>query len=100
MFEEDSIIIGEWKHRNFATEMIQQHNNSMNVEYNKIGENAGIVWRALNTRKYSWEELLKVTKLNPLELACAIGWLARENKIDSSANADVIYFELYHETYF
>lgn len=27
----------------------------MNMEYNKIGENAGIVWRALNTQKYSWE---------------------------------------------
>ena len=53
----------------------------MNMEYNKIGENAGIVWRALNTQKYSWEELLKVTELDPLELACAIGWLARENKI-------------------
>lgn len=24
----------------------------MNMEYNKIGENAGIVWRALNTQKY------------------------------------------------
>ena len=56
----------------------------MNMEYNKIGENAGIVWRALNTQKYSWEELLKVTELDPLELACAIGWLARENKLNFS----------------
>ena len=70
------------------------------MEYNKIGENAGIVWRALNTQKYSWEELLKVTELDPLELACAIGWLARENKLGFSVKTGIIYFELYHETYF
>ena len=72
----------------------------MNMEYNKIGENAGIVWRALNTQKYSWEELLKVTELPPLELACAIGWLARENKLSFSVKTGIVYFELYHETYF
>ncbi|WP_443908029.1 winged helix-turn-helix domain-containing protein [Prevotella sp.] len=70
------------------------------MEYNKIGENAGIVWRALNTQKYSWEELLKVTELDPLELACAIGWLARENKLSFFVKTGIIYFELYHETYF
>lgn len=72
----------------------------MDMEYNKIGENAGIVWRALNAQKYSWEELLKTTELNPLELACAIGWLARENKINFSIKNGIIYFELYHENYY
>lgn len=52
------------------------------MEWNKdlIGENAGIVWRTLYNSKMSWEELLKNTSLKPLELASAIGWLAREDK--------------------
>lgn len=70
------------------------------MEYNKIGENAGIVWCMLNSQKFSWEELLNITKLHPLELACAIGWLARENKISFSLETGITYFELYHETYF
>ena len=51
----------------------------MNKE--QIGENAGIVWRALHNNRCSWEELVTATGLNPLELAAAIGWLAREDKI-------------------
>lgn len=47
----------------------------------QIGENAGIVWRVLHDRRHSWEELVKITELHPLELASAIGWLAREDKI-------------------
>lgn len=46
-----------------------------------IGENAGIVWRALHNNTFSWEELLRNTSLNPIELACAIGWLARETRL-------------------
>lgn len=67
---------------------------------NFIGENAGIVWRALNNRKMSWEELQKSTGLTPLELASAIGWLARENKIYIQPDENVFYFYLYHENYF
>ena len=52
------------------------------MEKQMIGENAGIVWRALDNNTLSWEELVKSTELNPMELACAIGWLAREDKID------------------
>lgn len=29
----------------------------------------------------SWEELLKQMGLSTIEIACAIGWLAREDKI-------------------
>lgn len=67
---------------------------------NQIGEHAGIVWQTLHGKKYSWEELLKVTGLHPLELACAIGWLARENKIIISMERGIIYFETYHECYY
>lgn len=43
-----------------------------------IGENAGIVCRVLHDNKCSYEELMKATALNPLELACAIaGWRGR-----------------------
>lgn len=72
----------------------------MNTEFNNIGENAGIVWRALNNQKCSWEELLKTTGLHPLELSCAIGWLARENKVSFSLQTGIVYFELFRETYY
>lgn len=70
----------------------------MNKEH--IGENAGIVWSALHNNKCSWEELVKVTRLTPLELAAAIGWLARENKIHFSSAQGIMYFEVYHEYYY
>ena len=66
----------------------------------QIGENAGVVWRALHGRKHSWEELVKVTELYPLELAIAIGWLAREDKIRFSPERGIMYFEVYHEYYY
>lgn len=72
----------------------------MNMNNNEIGENAGIVWRALHGNKCSWEELVKATGLNPLELAAAIGWLARENKIIISPQGGIMYFEVYHECYY
>lgn len=72
----------------------------MDMNHNNIGENAGIVWRALHDKKCSWEELVKATKLNPLELACAIGWLARENKIIISTQGGIMYFEVYHKCYY
>lgn len=70
------------------------------MDKNTIGNNAGIVWRALHNNKYSWEELLKVTGLTPLELAAAIGWLAREDKIRFFSEQGMIYFEVYHECYY
>lgn len=72
----------------------------MRMNKEQIGENAGIVWRALNNNKCSWEELVKATGLNPLELAAAIGWLAREGKIRFSPERGIMYFEVYHEFYY
>ena len=47
-----------------------------------IGENAGVLWRVLNTdAQKKLEEIKKGTGLDDMELASAIGWLARENKI-------------------
>lgn len=49
-----------------------------------IGTNAGIVWRTLSAsgRPWKYEELKKATKLSDRDLNAAIGWLARENKIE------------------
>ena len=49
----------------------------------QIGLNAGVVWRLLNDNKrWSYCELKKASGLADRDLNTAIGWLARENKID------------------
>ena len=59
----------------------------MNTE--TIGMNAGIVWNALNDAEaMGLKQLKKVTKLKEKELYAAIGWLARENKIDIQTNPE------------
>lgn len=70
----------------------------MNKE--RIKENAGIVWCTLHNNKCSWEELVKITELDPLELAAAIGWMAREDKICISSEQGIMYFKVYHECYY
>lgn len=67
---------------------------------NIIGENARVVWRSLQDKQLSWEELIKASALAPLELASAIGWLARENKISFTAHGGIVYFETYRECYY
>lgn len=60
------------------------------MDKNIIGENAGILWRFLSTEAHKrWElsEVKKGTGMDDMELASAIGWLAREDKIQ---------FELQH----
>lgn len=49
-----------------------------------IGKNAGILWRLMNEdhqRKWELQEVKKATGFDDMELASAIGWLAREDKI-------------------
>lgn len=72
----------------------------MDWNKNSIGENAGIVWRILNNNEMSWKELLERMGLLSLELAGAIGRLAREGKINFHTNGDVVCFSVYHENYF
>lgn len=53
----------------------------MNTE--TIGYNAGTVWVALNSAEaLGLKQLKKITKLKDKELFAALGWLARENKIE------------------
>lgn len=48
-----------------------------------IGENAGKLWHYLNRNKLSTlEEAVKSLKLKERALAMAVGWLAREDKLD------------------
>lgn len=48
-----------------------------------IGTNAGIVWRALSEERdgLALNELMTKVNLPLFEVASAVGWLARENKI-------------------
>ncbi len=48
----------------------------------KIGTNAGLVWNALNSGTKNVKDLKKATKLTDKDLFAALGWLAREAKID------------------
>jgi len=57
----------------------------------KIGENAGLVWGALQNGAQGLKALKKATKLKNEELYLALGWLAREGKINfTEAEADII----------
>ena len=47
----------------------------------KIGENAGQVWGALENGAQGLKALKKATKLKNEELYLALGWLAREGKL-------------------
>ena len=48
----------------------------------KIGENAGLIWNALQGGALTTKALKKATKLKEADLNMALGWLAREDKIE------------------
>ena len=53
----------------------------MNIE--TIGTNAGSVWAALNEADaLGVKQLKKITRLKDKEIFAALGWLAREGKIN------------------
>ena len=57
----------------------------------KIGENAGRVWNALQGGAQGLKALKKATKLKSDELTLALGWLAREGKVNfKETEADTI----------
>lgn len=48
----------------------------------KIGHNAGIVWKCLESEgKKNLKDLKKACKLTEKDMYAALGWLAREGKI-------------------
>lgn len=60
----------------------------MNAE--AIGTWAGLVWNALNGKDVvaGLKQLKKETKLKKEEIFAAIGWLAREGKVEIQKNPD------------
>ena len=53
------------------------------MEINNIGNTAGLVWNALNTNgKMTETKLKKETGLASAEFFAALGWLAREGKLN------------------
>lgn len=56
-----------------------------------IGTNAGVVWRLMdNCRRQYWSyaELKEATELSDMDLCAALGWLARENKVEFSEEGE------------
>lgn len=47
----------------------------------KIGNNAGLIWSVLESGILNVKAVKKATKLNEKDLNLALGWLARENKV-------------------
>jgi hypothetical protein len=59
----------------------------MNAE--AIGGWAGLVWNALSAADVlGLKQLKKVTKLKDKQVFAALGWLAREGKVDIQVNPD------------
>ena len=55
----------------------------------KIGENAGLIWNALQSGALTMKALKKATKLKNDELYLALGWLAREGKVSFTEGEDL-----------
>ncbi|WP_300701895.1 winged helix-turn-helix domain-containing protein [Bacteroides sp.] len=62
---------------------------------NEIGLNAGKVWQLLSdNEKWSYGALKRKSGLKDKELGAAIGWLAREDKIEMYQEEEELYISL------
>ena len=60
-----------------------------NTMKEKIGNNAGLVWSALaGSSAVNLKDVKKQTKLTEKDLYAALGWLAREEKVIFSEDAE------------
>ena len=65
------------------------------MENTRIGLNAGKVWRILNEKgELSMFELCRELGLTIEEVAVAIGWLARENKISFREKDNMLFVKI------
>ena len=69
------------------------------MEINNIGNNAGILWNTLNTNgKMTETKLKKESGLGSAEFYTALGWLAREGKlnvvVENRCGKDCAYYTL------
>lgn len=72
--------VQKWYRLQQATKGINLKTTSV-MNAAKIGENAGLIWCALENGALSTKAIKKATKLKEADLNLALGWLARENKI-------------------
>jgi len=64
-------------------EVITNLNRLIVMEINNIGNNAGVIWNVLNANgKMTETKLKKETGLGSADFYTALGWLAREGKIN------------------
>lgn len=65
------------------------------MDKNEIGLNAGIVWQMLSDNaKWSYGSLKRKSGLKDKELGAALGWLAREGKIEFEQEEEELYLFL------
>ena len=61
----------------------------------KAGETAGKIWNALEgTEGLTQKQIKKATKLNDKDFFLAIGWLLREDKVETSIVAEELFVTL------
>lgn len=61
----------------------------------KIGENAGAVYNAIcDGGKKSVKDIKKATKLNDKDTFAALGWLAREGKLELEEEGADVFVQL------
>lgn len=73
------------------------------MDKSTIGTNAGIVWRTLHEKKENvpFRKLVDEIGLPDYEIAAAIGWLAREDKIwFTTAEDGTLLLSVYQEYYY
>lgn len=70
------------------------------MDVQSIGESAGVIWRLLQGthRKWDYDEIKRTTGLPDRMINAAIGWLAREGKLNmddtTMGERHVLYIEL------
>ncbi|MEA4937215.1 hypothetical protein SDC9_165296 [bioreactor metagenome] len=60
----------------------------------KIGINAGLIWKALEHGELNVKAVKKATKLKEKDLNLALGWLAREGKVNFSETEGELFVSL------
>jgi hypothetical protein len=60
----------------------------------KIGINAGLIWKALESGEQNVKAVKKATKLTEKDLNLALGWLAREGKLKFNEAEGEVYVSL------
>lgn len=67
----------------------------------EIGNNAGTIWRTLHAGgSMSFDDLLENTGLDRESAYSALGWLAREDKLEFQEQNGVVALYVYQERYY